>query len=252
MTSEKRLELTTMIEARRLFAALVIAATTTVHMPASAQMADQRQDMSSGQQGARGAIIIKGHEFPAARFSSNTPGTGTLLRSTRGGGGGGGPAAGGLKGLVTQAQQADVQGNARKASALYWQAARQCARTGPGGLAVSEMKLLSCSAGQAVIGVEKAQRAGNDQEATAIMKESEPVFRRLERLDWNNPEWPYRLGVILVNVDNRYDEARRHFSQALTIAGGSELYRKKARKKLDQLGHAEQGFGLSGTQLRRW
>jgi len=251
MTNEKRLELTTTIGTRRLIAALVAAVAVAGNVSAPAQMMDQRQTFSPGQQDSRGAIIIRGHEFPKARFSNYTPGTGTLLRP-KGGGGGSVPGAGGLKGVIQQAQQADVQGDARKASGLYWQAARMFVKSGGAGLAVNEMNLLSCSAGQAIVGVEKAQRAGKELEATAIMKESEPVFRRLERLDWNNPEWPYRLGVILVNVDKRYDEARRHFSQALTVAGGSELYRKKAKKKLEQLSHAQQGFGMSGVQLRRW
>jgi len=250
MTNEKRVELIR-IKTKPWFVALMAVLAMSGHVSAPAQMMDQQQHSSPGQLDSRGAIIIRGHEYPAARFSSNRPGAGTLLRP-RGGGGGSAPGASGLRGLIQQAQQADVRGDAGKASSLYWQAACTYVKSGGAGLGVSEMNLLSCSAGQAIVGVEKAQRAGNDAQAMAIMKESEPVFRRLARLDWNNPEWPYRLGVVLVNVGKRYPEARRSFSQALTIAGGSELYRKKAKKKLEQLDHAEQGFGMSNTQLRRW
>jgi len=238
-----------MIGTRPLIAALIVAVAMSGNVPAPGQVVDQRQNLSPGQQDSRGAIIIRGHEFPAARFERNSPGAGTLLRRS---GGGSAPGATGLRALIHQAQQADVQGDAGKASSLYWQAACIYAKSGGAGLGVSEMNLLSASAGQATVGVEKAQQAGNDAKAIAIMKESEPVFRRLARLDWNNSEWPYRLGVILVNVGKRYPEARRSFSQALTIAGGSELYRKKAKKKLEQLDHAEQGFGMSTAQLRRW
>ncbi len=251
MTNRKTLESTTRIGTMRMLGTLATMLGLAANLSASAQVMDQRQSLSGGQD-PPGMRVIKGNEFPKARFNTYSPGQRVLLRSGGRSTGGSAPASGGLKGIIAQAQQADVQGNARKASELYWQAARTFARSGGAGLGVSEMNLLSASAGQAIVAVEKAQKSGKDAEAVAVMRESEPVFRRLGRLDWNNPEWSYRLGVILVNVDKRYDEARRQFSQTLTIAGGSELYRKKARKKLEQLGHAEQGFGMSGVQLRRW
>lgn len=215
---------------------------------AGAQLMEDAGRPSGSSQGQ--FIYIRGTNLPSGKFKNYMQGSPLYSRSGAAGKTAQGKPAGPADETIKQAQEAEKNGQLMEASRLYAAAARERGKGG-GPPGVSELSLLSRSAVQAITAVERAQLAGKNADALKMMKESEPVFDRLVHLDPNNSEWPYRLGVILA-AGNRYAEARRFFSVALIDTGGSELYRKKARKKLDQLATAQKGFGLSDLRLSRW
>lgn len=215
---------------------------------AGAQLMEDAGRPSGSSQGQ--FIYIRGTTLPSGKFKNYMQGSPLYSRSGAAGKTAPGKPAGPAGETIKQAQEAEKNGQLMEASRLYAAAARARAKGG-GPPGVSELSLLSRSAMHAITAVERAQQAGKNADAMKMMKESEPVFDRLVHLDPNNSEWPYRLGVILA-AGNRYADAQRFFSVALTDTGGSELYRKKARKKLDQLATAQKGFGLSDLRLSRW